>query len=349
MTRMSSSPTALSSVAEKASRAAAILLGLPIRETALKDAEEVQRVPPEAFKAFSEAEQLVNQPNNLGLEAAVLRYQQALEIDPYFALAYAKLAMAYTRQFHLDKDPANLALAQSNATLSLFATIPLRLTSSQAMVFLYSGKDKEALDYFEKSLKVDPRNPETLLYRAEALRDASKWQEAEGVYQEIIEERPNYWPAYNGLGYVLYRYREYEKAAQAYERAANAAPQVALPLANLGTMYEELSERDKAIDACHRSLNRSPNDIAYRVLGDIAFSDGNYKGSLDNYQRAAAVDPKDPTTWRDIGDCYAMLGQPSQVRKSYGEAAQVALRKSGDQPSERYRLGNACLLPCEGR
>jgi eukaryotic-like serine/threonine-protein kinase len=321
---VSSVPSELSNMAEKASETAARLLDLPAREKSLKDTEELRRVSPEVFRIFSEAEQLVNQPNNAGLEAAVLKYQQALEIDPHFALGYARLAMAYTKQYFLGREPAKLRLAQSNAEVStLYNPGSAKGLLSRALVLLYSDKTQEALDFFARSLRADPGNPETLLYRARALLDESQWSQAEQVYNEILKERPNYWPAYNELGFVHYHHHDYAEAATAYENAANAAPEVALPLANLGTMYEELQKRGEAVDACNRSLQRSPNKIAYRALGDIAFSDGNYKGSLDNYQRAAALDPKDHTIWRDIGDCYAMLGQTAQVRKNYAKAAQL--------------------------
>lgn len=51
-------PAALGTIAGKASETAARMLGLPIRETGMQDAEELRHISPETFKAFSEAEQL---------------------------------------------------------------------------------------------------------------------------------------------------------------------------------------------------------------------------------------------------------------------------------------------------
>jgi eukaryotic-like serine/threonine-protein kinase len=317
-------PAALSSIADKASETAARLLGLPIRETDMQDTEELHRISPETFKVFSEAEQLVSQPNDTGLDAAVLKYQLALSTDPHFALGYARLAMAYTKQFLADHEPAKLKLAQSNATLSLrYNPSSAKGQLSQAMIFLYSGKTTEALDYFARSLKADPGNPETLLYKAQTLRDARQWPQAEQVYRDIAAERPNYWLAHNELGWILFRQAKYQQAADEFDAAATAAPQVAMPLANLGMIYLELGKRDEAIKASQRSIERSPNEDAYLTLGDIAFSDQNYRSSLDNYQRAAALNPNAHLIWRNIGDCYAMLGDPGQVRKNYAKATQL--------------------------
>jgi serine/threonine protein kinase/Tfp pilus assembly protein PilF len=322
--RVFSPPAALSGVADKAAEAAARILGLPSREIAVRDTEELQRVSPEVFRTFSEAEQLANQSNSTGLEAAVAKYQQTLDMDPRFALGYARLSMAYTRQFLVNHEPARLKLAQSNTSLALrYNPSSAMGMLSQAMVFLYSGKLTEALDYFSRSLKADPGNPETLLYKGQALRNAGQWPTAEQVYRDITVERPNYWPAHNELGWILYRQAKYPQSAEEFDTAATAAPQVALPLANLGSVYMYLGKRAQAIDASQRSIRLSPNEDAYITLGDIAFTDRNYKSSLENYNKAATLNPDSDITWGNIGDCYAMLRDRTNERKSYQKAAEL--------------------------
>jgi serine/threonine protein kinase/Tfp pilus assembly protein PilF len=322
--RVSSPPAALSGIADKAAEAAARILGLPSREIAVKDTEELRRVSPEVFRTFSEAEQLANQSNGTGLEAAVAKYQQTVDMDPHFALGYARLSMAYTRQFLVNHEPARLKLAQSNTSLAIrYNPSSAMGLLSQAMVFLYSGKVTDALDYFSRSLKADPGNPETLLYKGQALRNAGQWPEAEQVYRDITVERPNYWPAHNELGWILYRQAKYPQSAEEFDTAATAAPQVALPLANLGSVYMYLGKRAQAIDASQRSIRLSPNEDAYITLGDIAFTEGNYKSSLENYKKAAALNPDSDITWGNIGDCYAMLGDRTNERKSYQKAAEL--------------------------
>jgi tetratricopeptide (TPR) repeat protein len=84
-----------------------------------------------------------------------------------------------------------------------------------------------------------------------------------------------------------------------------------------------LGKRAQAIDASQRSIRLSPNEDAYITLGDIAFTDGNYKSSLEDYKKAAALNPDSDMTWGNIGDCYAMLGDRMGERKSYQKAAEL--------------------------
>src|SRR5262249_15337640 len=68
----------------------------------------------EAFTAFQAAESLRKEDNDTGLDAAIEKYKQAIELDPHFARAQARLAWAYLRLYGLHHDPAALALAGLN-------------------------------------------------------------------------------------------------------------------------------------------------------------------------------------------------------------------------------------------
>ena len=140
----------------------------------------------------------------------------------------------------------------------------------------------------------------------------------------MLASRPNYWPAYNELGWVLYRHGDYPKAAEAFAEGSAVAPGVALLLTNLGTMNLLLDKKKEAEEAFLRSLERAPNEIALQNLGAIAFAAGSYRRALNYYERARDLRPGRDGTWRNIGDCYAMLGDAQGARDSYAKAAEVA-------------------------
>lgn len=339
--RITSSRAELSSLSDKGSAAAARLLDLPEQDKNAKDTNELMGISAAAFSLFSQAEQLAAQPNNTGLDAATLKYGECLEKEPHFRLGYARLAIAYTRKYHLFRDTAALNLARQNAEKAADANSTSATgLLSRALVYLYTGDTNNAMTYFAKALKADPGNPQIMLYRAQALRNSNRWPEAEQTYREILKERPNYWPANNELGWILFRQAKYQQAADAFDAAAMAAPNVAMPLANLGSMYLELNKHDEAIDASERSIKRSPNETALRNLGDIAFTDANYKNALAYYQQAAILDPRYHMIWRDIGDCYAMLGQPALVRENYAKAAKLLSDNLQDNP----RIGPVWMM-----
>lgn len=317
-------PALISTLAEQASRAAAFLLQLPDKDVQLSDPEELKNVPAQVFQVFSEAEQLLDQPNNSGLEQAIAKYQSALDLDGHFALGYAKLAIAYMKQFSVTKEPANLDLAARNAAAALFYNPHSAMgLMSQALVYVYQGKSSLASEYFARAEQADPGNPQVLFEEAWAFAHQGQLPEAEQAYRAILSQRPNFWPAYNNLGAILTRQAKYQEAASAFASAAAAAPKVALPLANLAQTYLELNRRDDARAALRESLARTDNGDAWLALGDLDFEDRRYSDALRDYQHAGTLDPKSHLIQRNMGDCYFMLGNAAMVKESYERAAQL--------------------------
>jgi tetratricopeptide (TPR) repeat protein len=330
----------INTLADRGSEEAANLLGLPQYEKKLRDDEELKTISPEGFQLFSQAEALANQPNSLNLDAAILKYGECLAKEPRFHLGYAKLAMAYVQQYRHLRESALLMLAEQNAEKAADENSVSALgLLSRAQVYLFSGKQEQALAFIGRSLNVDPGNPDTMLSKGYALRFLNRWPEAEQVYREILKQRPNYWPAYNELAWVLSRQVKYQQAADAFDAAAMAAPNVAMPLANLGAMYLAIGKRDEAIDASKRSIGRSPNPVAFRNLGDVAFTDKEYKVALEYFEQAAALEPKSDKNYRDIGDCYVMLGDSAKVRENYQKAAKLL----SDTLQVNPRIGTAWM------
>ncbi len=72
-----------------------------------------------AFIAFQSAETLMKQPNDTGLNAAIEKYKQAVDLDPRYAIAHAKLALAYGRYYFVRMDPGALDLARGNSDHAL--------------------------------------------------------------------------------------------------------------------------------------------------------------------------------------------------------------------------------------
>ena len=328
-------------LAEKAAYQAAVLLQLPRTDVQLSDPEELKGVPPDVFQAYSEAEQLVNLPNHAGLQQAIDKYQHALDLDGHFALGYAKLAIAYLKQFSVTKEPANVDLASKNAAIALFYN-PHSATAlvSQAIVYVDQGKPALAAEFFAKARQADPGNPAVLYQKAWALGQQGKLKEAEQAYRDILTQRPNFWPAYNNLGVILTRDAKYEEAAKAFAAAGVAAPKVAQPMANLAQTYIELGRRDDARSALNESLARGENEDAYLALGDMEFEDGKYSDALAAYIQAGKLDPKNHLIQRNMGDCYAMLGNAAMVKECYGRAARVLSAQLQTNPQDGFGWSN---------
>jgi tetratricopeptide (TPR) repeat protein len=195
-----------------------------------------------------------------------------------------------------------------------------RAMLASAKLAVYMGQTDAAFEQIRKGLKLDPMNSEMLLFKAATFHYLARPTEEEGVYREIIANRPNDWVAYNELGRVLRDRANYTEAVKALSRATQIAPKVSMPLANLGVAYALSGQDEQARVSFERSIALYPQVIAYIGLGDLAFKAGDYRGALARFDKAHDLDPKRDDVLRDLGDCYFMLGQMGKMRECFQQA-----------------------------
>jgi serine/threonine protein kinase/tetratricopeptide (TPR) repeat protein len=328
----------ISGLPQGAARAASEVLGIGSgRRPAAQPAPQTESS--RAFRAFESAEELMRQPNDAGVDAALEKYKEALEADPRYAAAYARLATAYARQYVLRRDPVYLDLARRNAEVALRQDPPLpEARLALAMVLSSTGKDKEALAEIAEALRVDPLNSRLRSYQALVYRKMGRWEEAEAVYRRILKDRPNYWPAYNELGWALYRNGRYREAAQAFHEATAAAPKSALAYNNLGSMYLALGQFSEASANFQRSLALNPNGNAYSNTATALFASGKHAAAAQLYRKALELEPRDEEIWRNLGDCYSLMpGEEARAAAAYARAAaETELRLKTDPTEGAY-------------
>ena len=235
----------------------------------------------DALNAFQNAEALMKEPNFTGVERAIAQYKQAAESDPHYALAYAKLALAYLRFYDMRRNPSSMVLAKANAETSL--SLDRDLVEGHvalASVFEGTGDETNALHEMASALALDPSNPKTLTYQGQIFARLNRWDDAEKDFLRVLKERPNYWLAYNELGMNYNSQGNYPKALQAFRAASMAAPANALALSNVASLCFQLGKFDEAIETSKKSMAIEPNDIAAATMADVLRAQKKYAEAL---------------------------------------------------------------------
>ncbi|HTY82870.1 MAG TPA: tetratricopeptide repeat protein, partial [Silvibacterium sp.] len=281
-----------------------------------------------AFTAYQAAETFRKQPNDSGLDAAIEEYKEAVDLDPRFALAHARLGQAYAHLYGLRRDPGALRLARQNAERAL-ALDPELVDGhlSVAVVLEQAGDEKGALDQFAKALALDPSDTTALLWQADVYGRLDQWPDAEKCYQRVLAERPNYWLVYNQLGFALHQQGKYRAAIEQFQAASLAAPKSSRPLSNLGGEYLQIGEFAEAANSLKKSFALEPHDDLAAANISLALR---YQGKSDEAlpfaQKAVELNPTEDTNWLELGDCYSSLHRPREARNAYLNAAQQAER-----------------------
>jgi eukaryotic-like serine/threonine-protein kinase len=324
--RITSSQDEVTSLPAKAVHAAGSLLNL-------SRYQHNQRIQPgtqstAAFTAFQSAEALMGQPNDTGLDAAIEKYRKATELDPHYALVYAKLAQAYVHLYSLRGNAGALELARGNCERAL-ALDPELVEGyvAKAVMLEQMGDEEGAMEQFAKAIALDPSNPKTLLNQAGVYVRQNRFEDAERTYNRVLMERPNWWVIHNDLGYALDRQGKYQEAIKAFRAASVAAPRSAMAFANLGGEYLTVGDFAGAAESLKKSLALSPNDLAAANTSLALRSQGKYAEALPFAMKAVQWNPAEHTNWLELGDCYSsMRNRQSEARSAYVRAAKEVER-----------------------
>ena len=304
-----------------------------------------KRVAPEtgspvALAAFQAAQELRKQPNDAGLDRSLADFQQAVEADPRYAIAYAGLAQAYYRLYGLRGNAGVLELAWANAKRAY--TLDRHLPQAHAVLALVAqskGNGREALAEIDRALALDPVDPHLLLSKAQICTRFRQWDQASRAYLQLQRERPNYWLAYQERGVLLHAEGKYPAALESFRAATVVAPWSGLAFSNLGEMYLKLGFLAEAKANFERSLRLNPHDDnAYLSASEAWYAESNYGQAQVCARQAVDLNPAEDQNWLGLADsCDALHRKGRQARAAYGRAAQEAERALATDPTDGAR------------
>jgi eukaryotic-like serine/threonine-protein kinase len=321
------------SLPDKAVRAAAQLLNVN-RYQRNQSATIPDTQSSAAYAAFQTAESYRKQDNDAGLNAAIDKYKEAIDLDPRYATAHAKLAMAYLRFYFVHSDPAALNLAHGNAETALSLNPNLvEGHIARSLIQQKTGDKEGAVNELRKALSIDPADPRTLVYQGQLLTALNRWTDAEEIFARVVKLRPNYWLGHEEQGVLFNAEGKYPEAVTEFRTASLAAPKSSLPLNNLGSVYLQQGRIDEAKITLKRCLDLRLNDSAEETMAATLRCEGKPAEAIPFCRKAVELDPTYPGNWIELGDCYSLLhGHRTEALKAYAQAASAQEDELRDDP-----------------
>ena len=264
------------------------------------------------------------------VEKAVGLFQQALQQDPGYALAYAGLGEAQWRLYRLTRNPDRVELARKASLRALQLNdllTPVHVTLG--IIRTGTGEPQAAFADFDRALALDPTSADALREKAAACQALGRPAEAEALFKQAVELRPAYWGNHAHLGAFYYRHGRYAEAEAAFRKVIELVPDNARGYANLGWLLHAAGGRDdEAVAVLERSMALRPSYAAASNLGGIEFSRGRFAEAARAFERAAALDASDYRVWRNLGiSRFYAPGERPQAR----DALERALRLGEQQ------------------
>jgi serine/threonine-protein kinase len=193
---------------------------------------QIERKPTEnseAYFAFLQAHDLSTRPDKLrpAFEKAEQLYEQATELDPNFARAFASLAWVHDWMYHTyDPTPARKekARAAADAAIRLQPDLPEAHLALGFYYYYCERNYEKALDEFAIAKRSLPNSAEVYMAIASIERRQGKWAESTANFEKAASLSPKDAFVLVNLGDNYRANKNFEAADKIFDRAIEAAP-----------------------------------------------------------------------------------------------------------------------------
>jgi len=273
-------------------------------------------------------------PENI--ENAIVAFNNALERDKKYALAYAGLGEAFWARYELTHDPDWVTKAAQACERAVSFNPDLASGNTCfGTVYNGTGKYEEAARQFQRAVLLDPTRDDAFRGLAFAYERLGRQVDAERTFQRAIQVRPQYWASYEWLGTFYSEHARYEEAARQFTQATALAPDNPHSYRKLGGVYIYMGRYLKAIEVLQRAIALYPTSGAYSNLGIAYFNVHHFDDAVAAYEHACTPASKDYIACGNLARAYYWApGRRSQATEYYRRAIALAEERLSINPRD---------------
>ena len=209
----------------------------------------------------SKAPSFVIVHNNLGhaiasegqYEEAVMRYRQAIKINPHFAAVHNNLGVTLNELNRYDE--AIKSFQQAIKIKSDYAEAHNNLANGLRQ----KGKVKQAIVYYDKAIRLKGDYAEPHFNLGILLSQQGRNEEAVTQYRRSLQIKPDFILAHDNLASLLSRQGDLEGAVAHYQQAINLDPGFSKAHNNLGTALAGQDRFEEAVIHFEQAININPD------------------------------------------------------------------------------------------
>ena len=242
-----------------------------------------------AYQLYLKGRFFWEQRTEEGMKKSVEYFEQAIQMDPNYALAYAGIAHSYTALRARGYVPA----AEGGQKMKEAVTKAVELDDNLAEAHTAMGTYK--ITEFD-------------------------WTGAESEFKRAIQLDPNYPTAHLWYGFLLEGMGRQDQNLAERKRALELDPLNVEINAGLGDAFLNAGQYDNAIEQERKALELNPNSqAAHQYLGQVYLAKGMYGDAISAFQKS----------WNkgSLGQAYAVSGRRAEAQKILGELIEASKRR----------------------
>ena len=290
--------------------------------------EELQRVHKrftdnqQAYETFLKAHYFMNKATKEDTYRGIQQFQQAIDLDPKYAMAYAGLSDCYMRLGRYGVAPSEF-LPPSRAAVMKALEADETVAYAHSMLgrisFQYDWDFSRANREYTRARELEPKLVHS--WYGFYLLALNRVAEAEAEHKKFEEFLP--FATGSALAQHLYFSRQYDPAVHLLNKKLESNPDVPLLHEWLGLVYEQQGRSREAIDEFQKAINLSHGVDGVGALGHVYAVSGRFSDAettlrkLNDLSKHIYVSPYQKAV------IYAGLGKKDEalrlLEKAYGE------------------------------
>jgi tetratricopeptide (TPR) repeat protein len=211
---------------------------------------------PEAYQLYLKGRYFWNRRTEESMKEAISYFQQAIALDPSYALAYAGLADGYALMPVYGRNPPREDIHRSLAAA-------------------------------RHAVELDDTLAEAHTSLANALVDDLQFAAADREFARAIALNPSYATAHQWFGESLQTQGRFQESFAEIKKAHDLDPLSLIINCVLGSSLSLVGHHDEAVLQLHRTLEMDPNfSVAQFILGQVLEDDGKLQDAAVAYEKA---------------------------------------------------------------
>ncbi|MBA3342005.1 MAG: protein kinase [Gemmatimonadaceae bacterium] len=256
-------------------------LRLVLTEDEKRAIEQVPTANVEAYEFYLRGRQFFHQHRRRAMEFACQMFDQAIELDPGYALAHAGVADCCSFLFqYYDASAQYLRRAESASKRALdLAPHLAEAHASRGLAVSLTGQFDDAEKEFQRAMQLDPKSFEAAYFYGRACNAVGKVDEAAKWFERAVAVRPDDFAAQMLLANCYHALERTDDSTRAMRRA---------------------------YDSARKHLELNPDNPRALYMGALALSGlGESERARDWNRRAFQMEPDDPSVLYNIACVFA--------------------------------------------
>lgn len=279
-------------------------------------------------------------------QIALQMYEKAIELDPQFAAAYARISNLHSDMYWFFYDRTQKRLKQSLEASEKAEKIDpnLYLVHTVKGWYYYHGflDYDNALTEFYKALEVKPNDEDAYMGIGSVLRRQGKIEEAVTVFKKAIAMNPRSPLNYDQAGETLFLLRRYGEAKEYLKRSISMAPDDAYAypfLANIFVIQQNnTKEARKLLEDNLKNAGSRLFWFQYN-LAKFDLFDRKFDDALKQLDKFKVVNTQFSYLPKEVlkAQVYSLKNEKELAKSYYKEAAHIVKSRIEEQPEDpRY-------------